>query len=255
MEVNVIKENNNSRENNWDFFRVLCAFGVIMIHVSATYIESYRISYPFEYDFHIKASIVYNSFSRFAVPGFLMLSGAFLLQNDKNKEFRRFYRKSFVKLGVPTIIFTVIYFLYTVVLNSILNYPHVDIIKSIILSVKQTLRGVPYYHMWYMYALIGIYAFIPIIIRLRNDIGEKAFKKVSYIVFAVTILSGMTSNNYIQWSITNSVSHIGYVMIGYVIKTDLEKKKDNKKGVCLIVLSLICYLGFSSEHIRYRRMI
>ena len=52
----------------------------------------------------------FNVISRSAVPCFVMLSGAFIL--SKNIDLQIFYRKSFFKLFLPTLIFSVLYVFY-----------------------------------------------------------------------------------------------------------------------------------------------
>ena len=85
------------REQQFDLLRVLCAFAVVVMHVSAQFIaankgqDSYCLLY----------SLLYATVFRFAVPCFIMLSGAFILSNSKNANFLYFYNKSFLKFFVP----------------------------------------------------------------------------------------------------------------------------------------------------------
>lgn len=101
------------REGNYDLLRIASTIAVIMIHVSATWFDGAlkdisengllidQIEMPM-------AICIYNSISRFAVPCFLMLSGAFILDNESNLNYKAFYSKSFSKVGVPTIVFSLL---------------------------------------------------------------------------------------------------------------------------------------------------
>lgn len=73
-----------------------------------------------------------------------MLSGAFILDNDKNMEYKKFYSKSFAKLGVPTIIFSVLYILYRIPSC----FAGDD--KGIGTLLMDIVKGMPMYHMWYL---------------------------------------------------------------------------------------------------------
>lgn len=73
----------NCREKNYDILRIIAAFMVISIHVSAESV-SYNIAMP---NSIFSFGNFFNSFSRFGVPIFIMLSGAFLLTNPKNTNF------------------------------------------------------------------------------------------------------------------------------------------------------------------------
>ena len=43
-----------------------------------------------------------------------MLSGAFIIDNERNAKYSKFYSKIFFKIGVPTIIFSGLYILYRI---------------------------------------------------------------------------------------------------------------------------------------------
>lgn len=87
------------RKNNSDFLRIVSAIAIIMIHVDASWMSAAVNVETGGYSLFIIC--VYNSISRFAVPCFLMLSGAFILDDKRNLNYRYFYSKSFKKIGVP----------------------------------------------------------------------------------------------------------------------------------------------------------
>ena len=73
------------RESNFDLLRILCAFAVIAIHVSGQFVGAMTsdLSYARVEFESILNSTLWNVLSRFAVPCFVMLSGAFILSNNK----------------------------------------------------------------------------------------------------------------------------------------------------------------------------
>lgn len=124
---------------------------------------------------------IYNSICRFAVPCFLMTSGAFILDNDNNSNYKLFYRKSFQKLGIPLLIFSIFYIMYdllTMIVMHNINFKYFFI---------KILTGAPMYHMWYMYMIIGIYIFAPFVIKIKDIITEQNFVKV-VIIFLLSHL-------------------------------------------------------------------
>lgn len=86
------------REENLDVLRVISSFMVVLIHVSAIYVSTNINNY--NYDF--KIGNFFDSISRISVPLFVMISGAFLINNEKNKNFNYFMRKTIKKIVVPT---------------------------------------------------------------------------------------------------------------------------------------------------------
>lgn len=100
-------------------------------------------------------SNVYNSISRTAVPLFVMLTGALLLQPTKqNEPLRLFFRKRWNRIGLPVLFWGAIYFAYDFT------------IKGNPLTITSFLQGIlagPYVHFWYLYLLIGLYLITPLI--------------------------------------------------------------------------------------------
>lgn len=77
---------NKKREENYDLLRIVSAIAVIMIHVSAGYKTAITSDAVFGqlYERHQIEILLYNTLSRFAVPCFVMLAGAFALADDRN---------------------------------------------------------------------------------------------------------------------------------------------------------------------------
>lgn len=102
------------REANYDLLRIICTLAVIAIHVSMIYKGAITDNEVFGecYQNHMWTTIVYDTFSRFAVPCFVMLTGAFVLADEKNVNYKYFYKKAFKSIGIQTIVFSFLYFLY-----------------------------------------------------------------------------------------------------------------------------------------------
>ena len=50
-------------------------------------------------------------------------------------------------------------------------------LAEILIPIIEFVKGRPYYHMWYLYMMIGVYMFVPILVFLKNQIGEKVLVK------------------------------------------------------------------------------
>lgn len=245
----------SKRENNYDLLRIICSLAIISTHVSAMYVNAItqkEILGEYYYN-SIEITVVFNVLSRFAVPCFLMLSGAFLLTDTQNAEYMYFYKKSFYKFGIPTLIFSAFYFLYTFVRQiSYLAAQNFDSVE-LLLPIEEWLKGKPYYHMWYMYMLFIVFLFVPIIIRLKKDIGEKVFEKVAWIFLVLACFSASTSTYELAWDIGQAFCYLGYFMIGYVIRKKSIHRKNNGKGILLLGVGLIT--GLFIAYIRYEQIV
>lgn len=106
------------RENNLDFLRVIACVMVISIHVSAFYVTKY-VETP---NFKFTIGNFYDSFTRLAVPIFVLLSGRFALSDERNIHVKYYYKKFFNRIIIPTIIWSLLYFLYSYVLEFMYYY-------------------------------------------------------------------------------------------------------------------------------------
>ena len=104
----------SEHENSYDILRIVCAVGVIAIHVSAVWLTANTDTEWLDtlYQDHLLSTCLWNVMSRFAVPCFMMMSGALLLSNERNRDFPYFYKKQFHRIGIPAFIFIFLYLLY-----------------------------------------------------------------------------------------------------------------------------------------------
>lgn len=88
------------REYNYDLLRILSTVAVVLIHVNAHYFNgTMNTGSPI----NLIENFI-NIITRFSVPCFVMISGAFLLHNEKNMDYKKFYSKTFYKTVIPFII-------------------------------------------------------------------------------------------------------------------------------------------------------
>ena len=100
-------------------------------------------------------STIYNSISRTAVPLFVMLTGALLLQPSKVEEpLRVFFKKRWNRVGIPVLFWGAIFFVWDFTVKG-------QAITSI--YVLQGVLAGPYVHFWYVYLLVGLYLITPLL--------------------------------------------------------------------------------------------
>lgn len=229
------------REGNYDLLRIVSTVLVIMIHVASSYVGAFTSNtWNGNYDItHLGYICVYNMISRFAVPCFVMLSGAFVLANEKNSDYKYFYKKTFRNIGIPTLIFSCLYFVYSEILEIVRIVPGMGT-GDLFAPVKNWITGAPFYHMWYLYMMIGVYVLAPIVIKLKRDIGEKYFERVVWGFLFVAMLSALTNAPKLHWDIGKSFCYLGYFMAGYVLRRKVQKS--NIKGALLIAGGIVTEL-------------
>ena len=95
---------------------------------------------------------LYDSFVRPCVPIFFMISGYLLL--NKNEAIADFIQKRLKKIIVPLVAWSLIYILWKVNFEGAkFDFPH---------SIIETLFSPAYYHLWFIYSIVGLYLAVPI---------------------------------------------------------------------------------------------
>jgi surface polysaccharide O-acyltransferase-like enzyme len=127
-------------------------------------------------------SNVYDSIARSAVPLFIMLTGALLLQPNKVDEpLRVFFKKRWNRIGVPVIFWGAIYFVWDFTVRG-------QALTA--LSIVQGILAGPYVHFWYVYILVGLYLITPLV---RVVVAHADWKIIRYFLFLWFIGTGIIS--------------------------------------------------------------
>ena len=107
---------------------------------------------------------IFDSISRWTVTMFIMISGILLL-NKEMHSYKKFIKKRVLKIVIPLIVWSSFYYIYKNGFS--LDYTSV---KNII---KALFEGNIYYHLWFMYTILGIYLVIPILKKYIDACEKK----------------------------------------------------------------------------------
>ncbi|HZH58760.1 MAG TPA: acyltransferase family protein [Metabacillus sp.] len=182
---------------------------VVMIHVSAS------LLYLNPTNSYWMIGHFFDTLSRWSVPIFIMISGALLLR--KEEPLMSFYKKRLYKIIVP-FLFWIVFYLFWGSYNS--NQP-----ISITSSIKTIYTGPVYYHLWYLYMLIGLYLFTPFLRRFVQHATNKElllFIVFSFSLETITSLAqeylGLTTMLEVQYFI----GYIGFYLLGYYLSFKMQ---------------------------------
>lgn len=206
-----------------DALRVVSMFAVMVIHISATgYKEAVLGSVPWG------ICLLYGSITRFAVPVFVMISGAVHLDSAKEITMGSVLRKT----GNTMVIFLTWSLLYaladTVGQFSLFSGDY------FLAALQKTVTG--HYHMWYLYMLVGLYLATPF---LRPVVADRTLLK-QFIVLAFLLnhctrllcavpVIEKTAQTVIRSADLGLFSgYLGYYCLGYYLHTEeFLKRKVN----------------------------
>ncbi|MNK69941.1 Inner membrane protein YiaH [compost metagenome] len=228
-------KNQNGDTMFWtEGLRTLATISVIFLHVVAEILYQYgNIS-----NFVWWTGNIYDSLMRFCVPVFVMLTGVFML--SRTHELSDFLRKRFSRIILPFLFWSIIYALYAWI-NKISEGQEVSLFKTLKWFIRQFLHGASF-HFWYIYMIIGIYLFIPILSKWIQNATEK---EILYFIFiwiftliaGQPVLSGFKSDI----DLTYFSGFIGYLVLGYYLS--IKSFTANKRVINLISLFFLIF-GF-----------
>ncbi|WP_415008678.1 acyltransferase [Cycloclasticus pugetii] len=211
-----------------DFIRAISCFMVVFLHSAAPILDKYK-ELPFNYWF---IGNIYDSLVRVCVPLFFMISGFLLLQKEETLPL--YFYKRFSKLFVPIIFWSLFFVLWKSFIENN-SSPSLWHFYSVILAPS-------YYHLWFLYALVGLYLFVPILRKITNSTDDNILIYYCLIWFlAVSIIPFMEKVSHIDSKIDlNSISgFIGYFVLGFI----LGRKNVSTK---VFVMSSAFYLSLVS---------
>jgi len=184
-----------------DLVRVVGAFLVVMAHVS------------YQGGGSVLISSYYFVLSRVAVPLFFMVSGYLLLR--KEESYGDFFRKRALKVFIPFLAWSVIYLLWK---REGFDLPFsFKLVASYLIKI---VRGPRENHLWFFYALIGLYLFTPI---LRVFVSKASLRDLLYFCglwfMVVPVFSFVQEFTPIQigFELYFIAGYSGYFMLGYLL--------------------------------------
>lgn len=217
-----------------EYLRFMATLAVILIHVAATLPNNFSISEIGVANYAVMYScyVIVN----WAVPVFLMITGALLLNDYKTLNFEK-VKKYLLRMMYVLLIFGIPFAAIEIFMNEgIFSF---NIIENAILN---TLQGKSWSHIWYIYLLISIYIVaIPIKYGV-NKMREKS--ELDYFIvilcignFGVPLLNclfGLNLETYMQFT-----HYLTYFILGYRLSTI---KKDTIFNINLGNLALCIFL-------------
>ena len=173
---------------------------------------------------------VCNSIGRMGVPLFFMISGFLLLDDGRTLSIGHFYRKRLVRILVPFLFWDIVYFIY---------YRWID---GLPLSIgdffAELFNQGSAYHLWFLYAMAGLYLLMPFVKRIVDASSRKqVILLLCLILFPVTFrpLLNTLFPIYLYWFEPLMNGYFGFVLLGYVLGKYPPSASRRNMVLCAVV--------------------
>ncbi len=240
----------SQRNFGLDLLRAIACYLVIQVHSGEFfYIGAGNTVIPGTDSLWVS---IYNSAGRAAVPLFVMLTGFFLL--PVKGEMKPFFRKRFTRVLIPFVVWCALYAFDQYFMGQV-NFQTacVNVLK---IAVN---FGTEVGHLWYVYMLIGLYLFAPIISPWIQTASRKALE-FFLVIWGITLFLPYIHLIFTEvwgecfWNPTPMLHYftgfLGYAVLGYYIKAywNTPQKWNFPVGFLLLIAGyfVTCY-GFSKR--------
>ncbi|MGG1574331.1 acyltransferase [Fictibacillus sp. NRS-1165] len=213
-----------------DALRVFATIAVVVLHTAAPFL--YEMNNIGEHQWMVMN--VFDSFTRWCVPIFIIISGALLL-NGKSEPLNTFFKKRSSKVVIPFIGWSVFYYVYQVYQNK----AELSGTSFIIAFLENDV----FYHLWFLYMLLGLYLIVPI---LKIYVQNASNKNLAYFIAlwfigasgyaAVKKFLGIS----IGIDIPVVVGYVGYFVLGYYLT---KVNVNNLFRKSLYIMAIVALIG------------
>ena len=245
------------------FIRVIACICIVILH-SFKYASAIAQSGAYEiFASQMTVSSIVQYLMNWAVPCFVMVTGALMLDNDRQITYKKLFSKYILRMVVTILIFSVLFqFIDTLLAEQPLGF------YTLASGLKNAAFNKSWIHMWYLYMVIAVYLMLPIYRKVTSDINKKdmLYLLILYGVFliAVDVISNvcysnviMNQNNYTSSELINAINEVRYpalyifvqkvwplyLFLGYAIHKEIIKIKPIASTIMLVtgVLSVIIF--------------
>lgn len=247
------EKSTNERVLSLDIARILAVSAVIMTHISAIFVTGSRTISGFT------LGNIFDSISRVGVPLFVMVSGALMLDENKDVSVRKLFGKNIKNIVFLLIVWSAVYAVVYSAIPPLMKgeaFPVKDVVRSFI-------NG--HYHMWYLYMAIGLYLITPFLrtfVCRANKNMVLLFIGISLPVqFTMPVIQGLS----LIWEPAGYLSAFAdrfyldffcgfttYYLTGWYIAHIGFDQKWKKWGTCIAgavsVLVTILYVQFTGDY-------
>ncbi len=221
-----------------DVIRILASLGVVLIHVAADVITEFKAVPMGQW----WAAHIYDSLVRGCVALFVMVSGALLLM-PSDETAADFFKKRAGRILIPFFVWTALYLIW----KKVLFLPDLGLAEAL----SRAAGNKVHFHLWFFYALIGIYLATPI---LRIFVSRARPRDLVYFIllwffFAslMPFIEGLVNllwhaKFHLKIPVNIAEGLIGYFLLGYFLRIYATEKSAGlawafwagSLGVCLV---------------------
>ncbi|SFH76756.1 acyltransferase [Pisciglobus halotolerans] len=205
-----------------DILRIIAILLVVLLHTSSRDFERYAIG-----SFNWQILNLFDGFARICVPLFVMLSGMFMLNPERERPIRVLYQKNIFRMVKVFLFWSSFYAIF------ITLFPFTDI--HITQKTLKTIWDAFYeghFHLWFIFRIVELYVMTPFLKKIAED------KKTMLYLIAYCFVIGFLIPTLRRFPVASTTTivedwfnlditfgYVAYYFLGYYLnKFELTKK-------------------------------
>ena len=225
------------RETELDLLRIISLFYVICIHVNARLAGQFQL-FGFGW---IGTKLWYMTW---CVPAFIMISGRFFLDPDRNITIQKIYQKYLKRIVIAFLFWTFVYEVF----DSLTGRIELNIFGHI----TNALTGNSSSHFWFLYTIAGLYIITPFLrtIATSKKLCEYffvlflAFQTVHCFLIPIPVVGELINIILGKASFYFVLGYTAYFLFGYYAKTYyFSKNKESLIYILGIASFIVSFIG------------
>lgn len=194
----------------FDWLRILATIAVVTIHISAIFITT---NYYDGRSSWLTANF-FESFTRWCVPIFVMISGALILSDQREYTYKSFLVKRISKIFIPLLGWSILYYLFYFIQGRVELNP--------LQFISRFLNNGISVHFWFIYMLLGLTLISPLIKLMLKNATQKDLTYFLVLWFYASVISRVLEK---MFNITFNMElffvtdYVGYYILGYYLLT------------------------------------
>lgn len=260
----------NKRFFYLSFIRVIACLSIVILHSFKYSLALLQTGTLKVSNSQITCSNIMLYLMNWAVPCFVMVTGALLLDNSKKVTYKKLFSKYILKMVLIILIFSILF----QIIDTLMTEQSINI-NTFITGLKNAVFNKSWIHMWYLYMVIAVYLMLPIYRKITVHAEKKdiIYLLILYTVFLVvvdTLCNGIgysdiiiNQSNYNTTDLINAINEARspafyifvqkvwplYLFLGYAMHKNIIKIKPLISIIMLITgISSIIVLSILSSH-------
>ena len=203
------------RYSHLDWMRVLCALGVIGVHVLSHYLSSFPL-----HGSRWVWTMVLKHATHYQIPGFFMISGALLIRPLDAMSYGQYLKKRYARICVPFLIWSFVHWLVILVLVKGGSLNPIEFVRLLLCN------GISSQY-WYVYATLILYLLLPFLGELVARLDRRQLWTLIAVMAVINLLlpivndllKAVSSWKFTLYSMGSMGAYLTFALVGYALNT------------------------------------